>query len=54
MRVGWLGRQWWAEYKAGVKSLRARRHLGIQIGQGAMRERVLAGRSTCELKGPGQ
>lgn len=43
MRVGWVGRQWWAGYKAGVKSLRAGGHLGIQIGKGAMRERVLAG-----------
>lgn len=53
MRVGWVGRQWWAEYKAGVKSLswRSSRYLNrarSYEGEGA------GWRSTWELKGPGQ
>lgn len=48
--VSWQGRQWWAECKAGAQGFRAGGH---PVGQGAMREKVLAGGTTWELKGPG-
>lgn len=40
------------EHKAGVKGLRAAGRLGNRVGQGAVSERVPAGRSSWEPKGP--
>lgn len=40
------------EHKARVKGLRDAGHVGNRAGQGAVSERVPAGRSSWELKGP--